>query len=242
MTSPEAPETSPLEEDAFVARLRALGSQRYHDKHPFHVRMHKGELSREQLQAWVLNRYYYQTRVPIKDAIILSKLEDPAWRRRWIRRIHDHDGQAEGEGGLFLWQKLATGVGLDPQEMTSLAHVLPAVRFACDAYVTLVRERPIVEAIASSLTEFFSPDIMTTRIAAWQTHYPWIDPDLQGYFRRRVPQARRDSEEALSFVLTHARTRDEQERCLAAFTTKCDILWSLLDAVDRAFPPAQPSP
>jgi pyrroloquinoline-quinone synthase len=227
---------APLGESEFLALLRAEGSVRYHDKHPFHVRMHAGTLSKVQIQAWVQNRYYYQTRVPIKDALILSKCEDPAFRRKWIRRIHDHDGREEGEGGLSLWLKLAVGVGLDREETLSLTRVLPAVRFACDAYVSLVRERPLVEAVASSLTEFFSPDIMTTRIAAWQRHYAWIDPAVQGYFESRVPRARFDSEEALAYVMQHATTRDAQERCIAAFITKCDILWSLLDAVAAAYP------
>lgn len=230
----------PLSREAFVARLRAEGEVRYHNKHPFHVRMHAGQLSREQVQAWVVNRYYYQTRVPIKDAIILSKMEDPRTRRLWIRRIHDHDGQDDGqtpgEGGLHLWLKLAEGVGLDPARVESLCDVLPAVRFACDAYVSLVRERPLVEAVASSLTEFFSPDIMTTRLSAWRKHYPWVDPGLQEYFRSRVPRAQRDSLEALEFVMANSHSLAEQERCLSAFITKCQILWSLLDAVDQAFP------
>lgn len=232
-------ERAPLSESEFLALLKAEGSVRYHDKHPFHVRMHEGKLSKVQIQAWVQNRYYYQTRVPIKDALILSKCEDPGFRRKWIRRIHDHDGKEEGEGGLSLWLRLAEGVGLDRDETMSLKRVLPAVRFACDAYVNLVRERPLVEAVASSLTEFFSPDIMTTRIAAWQRHYPWVDPSVQGYFQSRVPRARFDSEEALAYVMQHATTRDAQERCIAAFITKCDILWSLLDAVATAHPDAE---
>lgn len=225
-----------LDRDAFIARLRETGERRYHDKHPFHLRMHSGALSRRQLQAWVENRYYYQTRVPIKDALILSKMEDPVWRRRWIRRIHDHDGHTGDEGGLQLWLKLAEGVGLDPERVASLCDVLPAVRFACDAYVSLVRTRPLVEAVASSLTEFFSPDIMATRLSAWQAHYPWVKPELQMYFRTRVPRAREDSQEALAFVMERAESRAEQERCLQAFATKCEILWALLDAVDRAYP------
>ena len=228
-------EPAPLSQDDFLALLKAEGSVRYHDKHPFHVAMHAGKLTKRQIQGWVLNRYYYQTRVPIKDALILAKSEDPAWRRQWIRRIHDHDGREEGEGGLALWLKLAEGVGLDRDEVKSLKRVLPAVRFACDAYVTLVRERPLVEAVASSLTEFFSPDIMATRIAAWERHYPWVDPTVQTYFSSRVPRARYDSEEALAYVMEHARTRDQQQRCIDAFITKCDILWSLLDAVERAY-------
>jgi pyrroloquinoline-quinone synthase len=230
----------PLSRSEFLALLKAEGSARYHDKHPFHVRMHAGSLGKRQIQGWVLNRYYYQTRVPIKDALILSKTEDPAFRRKWIRRIHDHDGLQEGEGGLSLWLRLAEGVGLAADEVRSLQHVLPGVRFACDAYVTLVRERPLVEAVASSLTEFFSPDIMTTRLAAWERHYPWVDPNVQGYFRSRVPRAQHDSEEALEYVMEHARTREQQTRCIAAFVTKCDILWALLDAVDRGYPSEAP--
>ena len=225
-----------LTRDAFLVRLRAEGDARYHDKHPFHLRMHAGELSQRQIHGWVINRYYYQTRIPIKDAIILSKIEDPAWRRKWIRRIHDHDGMAEGEGGLAQWLRLAAGVGLDPEEVRSLARVLPAVRFACDAYVQLVRERSLVEAIASSLTEFFAPDLMSRRLAAWEAHYHWVDPQMLDYFRSRVPRAARDSEEALSFVLAHAHSRETQELCIQAFVTKCEILSTLLDAVDRAYP------
>jgi pyrroloquinoline-quinone synthase len=217
--------------EELVAALRAVGQERYHDRHPFHLRMHRGELSREELQRWVLNRYYYQTRIPIKDALLISKSADPAFRRAWLRRIVDHDGEREGEGGLAQWLRLAEGVGLDRAEVISLRRVLPAVRFACDAYVQLVRESSLVEAVASSLTEFFAPDLMSTRIAAWETHYPWVDRAMLEYFRTRVPRARRDSEEALAFVLAHADTRDVQERCVAALVRKCEILWALLDAV-----------
>ena len=225
-----------LNADAFIARLKDEGERRYHDHHPFHHRMHAGKLSRAQIQGWVINRYYYQTRIPIKDAVILSKSEDPSWRRQWMRRIVDHDGEKEGEGGLALWLRLAHGVGLDPEEVRSLSRVLPAVRFACDAYVSLVRERSLVEAVASSLTEFFSPDIMSKRILAWETHYPWVEEETLGYFRSRVPRAKRDSAEAIEFVVRHATTRELQEKCVAALITKCQILWALLDAVTLAYP------
>lgn len=227
--------TAPLDRDAFVARLKEEGEKRYHDRHPFHIRMHAGELSREQIQGWVLNRFYYQTRIPIKDAIILSKSEDPVFRRSWIRRIHDHDGAQEGEGGLAQWLRLAKGVGLDVDEVKSLRRVLPAVRFACDAYVQLVRERPLLEAVASSLTEFFSPDIMARRIVAWEQHYPWVDAETLEYFRGRVTRAKADSREAIDFVLAHAKTREDQERCVDALITKTQILWALLDAVELAY-------
>ena len=224
----------PRSADELLADLRAVGARRYHDRHPFHLAMHAGSLTREQLQAWVANRYYYQTRIPIKDALIVAKSEDAAFRRAWLRRIADHDGEREGEGGLALWLRLADGVGLPRAEVESLQRVLPGVRFACDAYVTLVRERSLVEAVASSLTEFFSPDLMERRIEAWERHYPWVDREVLAYFRSRVPRARRDAAEAIGFVLDRATTRAEQDACIGALAAKCDILWSLLDAVAAA--------
>ena len=223
-----------LPRDELVAWLRREGEQRYHDRHPFHRRMHEGRLTRRQLQEWVRNRYYYQTRIPIKDAIIVSKSEDPSFRRAWLRRIRDHDGEREGEGGLELWLRLADGVGLDREEVASCRSVLPGVRAACDGYVELVRERSLVEAVASSLTEFFAPDLMSARIAAWEKHYPWVKPELLEYFRSRVPRARRDSQEAIEFVIANARTYEIQERCVAALVKKTEILWHLLDCVEAA--------
>jgi pyrroloquinoline-quinone synthase len=232
-----APSGDPLSRDALEQWLRDEGARRYHDHHPFHVAMHAGTLTREQLKAWVLNRYYYQTRIPIKDALIVSKSEDPAFRRAWIRRIHDHDGEQQGEGGLVLWLKLAEGVGLDPREVASCRSVLPGVRFACDAYVELVRERTLLEAVASSLTEFFAPDLMQKRILAWEQHYPWVQSEVLAYFRTRVPRARRDSQEAIELVLREATTRELQERCVAALVKKAEILWHLLDCVALAYGP-----
>jgi pyrroloquinoline-quinone synthase len=233
MTGMPPLDPTPLDREAFVTRLREEGEKRYHDRHTFHVRMHAGTLSRRQIQAWVENRFYYQTRIPIKDAIILSKSEDPAFRRMWMRRISDHDGKEEGQGGIAQWLRLAKGVGLDIDEVKSLRNVLPGVRFACDAYVQLVRERPLVEAVASSLTEFFSPDIMARRIAAWEQHYPWVDGETLAYFRSRVTRAREDSREAIEYVLAHASTREQQEKCVDALVRKTEMLWALLDAVDR---------
>jgi pyrroloquinoline-quinone synthase len=182
----------------------------------------------------VLNRYYYQTRIPIKDALIVSKSEDPAFRRLWIHRIHDHDGDGPDSGGLALWLRLAEAVGLDREEVASCRAVLPGVRFACDSYVSLVRESPLVVAVASSLTEMFAPDIMSKRIAAWEQHYPWVGAEALGYFRARVPRARRDGEEALAFVVAQASTRALQEACVAALVRKTEILWHLVDCVHAA--------
>lgn len=230
-------ERAPLSSAEFVEWLRREGASRYHDHHVVHRLMHQGKLSKAQLQQWVLNRYYYQTRIPIKDALIVSKSEDPAFRRAWIRRIHDHDGDAPGEGGLALWLRLAEGVGLSRAEVEGLGLVLPGVKFACDAYVTLVRERSLVEAVASSLTEFFAPDLMSRRIQAWEEHYPWVDQEMLAYFRSRVPRAKRDSEEAIAFVVAQATTYELQERCVAALIRKTEILWHLLDCVQAAYVP-----
>jgi pyrroloquinoline-quinone synthase len=231
----EAQTRPPLSADELVDWLRREGESRYHDHHRYHVLMHDGKLTQVQLQQWVLNRYYYQTRVPIKDAIILSKSEDPAFRRMWIHRIHDHDGTEPGTGGLELWLRLADGVGLDREEVASCRSVLPGVKFACDGYVTLVRDRSLVEAVASSLTEFFAPDLMTRRVLAWERHYPWVSKEMLEYFRSRVPKARRDSQEAMDFVVRHATTYELQARCVAALIRKTEILWHLLDCVYAAY-------
>jgi pyrroloquinoline-quinone synthase len=221
--------------DDLVAALRSEAAARYHDKHPFHRAMHEGALTRAQLQAWVANRFYYQSRIPIKDALIVAKSEDPAFRRAWLRRIGDHDGALEGEGGLSQWLALAEGVGLARDEVRSFTAVLPRAKQACDRYVSFVREGSLVAAVASSLTELFAPDLMAVRITSWERHYPWVDREALGYFRGRVTRARRDGDEALGFVLARATDDATGEACLAAFRTKCEILWTLLDAVAERF-------
>ncbi|MDB6036135.1 MAG: pqqC [Verrucomicrobiales bacterium] len=223
-----------MDPEAFRSRLAREGADRYHDLHPFHHRMHQGELSRRQLQRWVENRYYYQSRIPIKDALILSKSEDARFRRLWIRRLRDQDGDADGAGGLAQWLNLAEAVGLDQRGTAEGANVLPGVRFACDAYVELVRQSPLVVAVASSLTELFAPDLMSARIAAWERHYPWVGPEALAYFRGRVTRARRDGDEGLAFVLQEAVTRELQEACIAALIRKTQVLWHLLDCVQAA--------
>ena len=220
---------SPLE-----ARLRAIGAKRYHHRHPFNLRMHAGTLAREELQSWVANRYYYQTRIPLKDGLILAKSGDPAFRRDWIGRIHDHDGTPEREGGLALWLALARAVGLDVERVAKLADVLPGVRRACDAYVEFVESHDLLASVASSLTEMFAGDIMGERIAAFEKHYPWVDADGLRYFRSRTVQAPADARYGLAFVVEHARTREDQDRCAAALERKCEILWGLLDAIEHA--------
>ena len=225
---------APLTSDAFVDALRAQ-SQRYHHKHPFHVLMNEGRLSRAQIQGWVANRFYYQKSIPIKDAAILSNTPDPAIRRRWIGRIVDHDGAAEGQGGIEAWLRLAEAVGLSRREVLEERHVVPGVRFAGDAYVTFARTRPWIEAVAASLTELFAPDLMSERIAAFERYYTWVDPAGLAYFKARLQQAPRDATYALELVTQHCRTREQQERAIAALSFKCDVLWSMLDAIHHAY-------
>jgi pyrroloquinoline-quinone synthase len=220
--------------ESFIGALRAQ-SQRYHSRHPFHTRMNEGRLSRRQIQGWVANRFYYQVNIPRKDAAILANCPDREVRRRWIRRIHDHDGTAQGEGGIEAWLRLGEAAGLTPEEMWDERHVVPGVRFAVDAYVTFARTRPWVEAVASSLTELFAPDLMAERLAAFERYYTWIDPAGLAYFRARLTQAPRDSEHALEVVTKHCRTPEEQARAVAALSFKSDVLWSMLDAIERAY-------
>ncbi len=225
----------PLSREDFVERLTREGSSRYHDHHLFHKLMHGGNLTKGQLQQWVLNRYYYQTRIPIKDALIVSKSEDPNFRRIWLRRIQDHDGQQEGEGGLASWLDLAQGVGLDVDEVRSCRSVIPGVRLACDGYVQFVRERPLLEAVASSLTELFAPTLMARRLEAWKHHYPWVSANALGYFQQRILRASLDSQQAVEFVIQHATTYELQERCVQALIKKAEILWHMLDCLYMAY-------
>jgi pyrroloquinoline-quinone synthase len=217
---------------AFLKRLRDEASSRYHDQHPFHHRMHQGLCTPVELRSWALNRYYYQTRIPIKDALILAKSEDSAFRRLWLERIRDQDGDAEGEGGLAQWRRLAEALGVTRAELDSHCSVLPGVRFACDGYVALVEKASLVEAVAASLTEMLAPSLMQERLAAFERHYPWVAAEALAYFRGRISRAREDGERALAFVLERARTPELETACMAALVQKTRVLWHLLDCVE----------
>ncbi|MFE9812994.1 pyrroloquinoline-quinone synthase PqqC [Streptomyces sp. NPDC005227] len=230
---PRGPGDEPRSPTLFEAELRELARSRYHDRHPFNVRMHRGELSPDELRVWVANRFHYQRSIPAKDALILAKLPEPSMRRSWLRRIQDHDGLVDGEGGIERWLRLGEAVGLNRAQMESGTDVLPGVRLAVDGYVNFCRLSPVLEAVASSLTELCAPNIMMTRLETFPVHYPWIEEPGLAYFRSRVPQGRRDGAEALSWVVDWARTRDDQLRALSALTFKCDVLWALLDAVEH---------
>ena len=231
-----------LSPEELRARLRQVGEERYHHRHPFHLMMHEGQLSRGQMQAWALNRYYYQSRIPIKDAIILSRSEDAEFRRAWRKRVVDHDGDAAHEGGIERWIRLAEATGLDRDRVIRGAEVLPAIRYAVDAYLELVRNRTFLEAVASSLTELFSRDLISLRIDRLRQHYPWLSGGLD-YFTARLDQAPEDAQFALQWVTEYAHTRAEQELVIAALRSKCDILWAQLDALYFAYvQPAWPPP
>ena len=227
--------TTPLTPDEMEAALRRIGAERYHNLHPFHKMLHAGQCSRAQVQAWALNRYYYQAMIPVKDATLLARLPTPELRREWRRRIVDHDGDAPGTGGIARWMKLVEGVGLDLAYAESTQGILPTTRFAVDAYVAFVRDRSVLEAIASSLTEMFSPTIISERVSGMLANYDWITKDTLAYFTPRLTQAPRDVEFALGYVKGHARTRAEQEAVLGALRFKCDVLWAQLDALHYAY-------
>jgi pyrroloquinoline-quinone synthase len=225
------------------SRLRAIGDERYHHRHPFHRLLHDGRLTRGQVQAWALNRYYYQSRIPAKDATLIARLPTADLRREWRRRLVDHDGDAPGAGGVARWLKLAEGVGLDRAYVESTDGILPATRFAVDAYVAFVRDRSILEAVASSLTEMFSPGIIAERVSGMLRNYPFITEDTLAYFTPRLTQAPRDVEFALDYVKREARARERQEVVLAALRFKCDVLWAQLDALHFAYvAPGLPPP
>jgi pyrroloquinoline-quinone synthase len=221
--------------EEFVFCLRAVGDQKYHHKHPFHIRMHQGELKADELRGWILNRFYYQKNIPVKDALILSKLPTREDRRQWLQRMIDHDGRQGDEGGIEAWLRLGEAAGLTREQMLDDENILPGARFAVDAHVNFCRLMPWRQAVASSLTELFAPDLVGRRIGVIELHYPWVKREGLDYFRRRLEQAPRDAEHALELVIRSARSRDDQEKAVAALRFKCDVLWALLDAVEHAY-------
>jgi pyrroloquinoline-quinone synthase len=227
-----ATSATPWTAEELVERLRAQGT-RYHNRHPFHVRMDAGDLTHEELRRWVANRFYYQVCIPLKDAAIMSNCPEVEVRREWISRIVDHDGTEAGTGGIESWLRLGEALGVSRAELLSERHVLPAVRFAVDAYVNFARQRPWIEAVASSLTELFGPSAIKVRLAALEEHYPWIDPAGLQYFRDRLVLAPRDAEYALRLVVERCVTREQQERAVAALRFKTEVLWAQLEAIER---------
>jgi len=223
--------TTLLNETELEVLLRDIGARRYHRNHPFHHMLHGGRCSKGQVQAWALNRYYYQSRIPQKDANLIARCDDQELRREWRSRLRDHDGEAANEGGIARWLKLTDGVGLDRDYVVSLRGLLPATRFAVDAYVTFVREKSLLEAVASSLTELFSPGIISERIEGMLKSYDFVSADTLDYFARRPPQAERDAQFALTYVTRHAKTPEQQAAVVRALEFKCDVLWSMLDAL-----------
>ena len=227
--------TALLSPEELEQRLREVGAERYHDKHPFHARLHSGQCTKGEVQAWALNRFVYQAHIPVKDAYLIARAGDPALRRAWRQRLIDHDGQADGEGGIERWLRLCESLGLARADVQAHRGVLPATRFAVEAYVNFVRERPLLEAVASSLTELFSPRIIQNRVEGMLAHYDFVSPESLAYFTARPEQARRDVETALAYVKEHAHTPAEQKAVIAALEFKCDLLWAMLDALHHAY-------
>jgi pyrroloquinoline-quinone synthase len=224
-----------LTPDALEARLREIGAERYHDRHPFHHAMRDGRLDRGQIQAWALNRYYYQARIPAKDAYLVARLPTPALRREWRRRIIDHDGENESTGGIARWLKLTDGLGLDRDYVISTTGLLPATRFAVDAYVNFVRDRSLLEAVASCLTEMFSTQIIAERVSGMLQNYDFVSPETLAYFTPRLTQAPTDVAFALAYVKEHADTPEKQQQVLDTLRFKCDVLWAQLDALHFSY-------
>jgi coenzyme PQQ biosynthesis protein C len=234
--------SSLIPEAEFVERFRTIGRERYHHKHPFHILMHEGKLTRGQLQAWALNRYTYQSMIPIKDAAILARSDDPEFRRVWRKRIIDHDGEPNAPGGIEKWLRLVEATGLSRDQAIRSEGILPATHYAVDAYVKFVCSKTHLEAVASSLTELFSKDLIVLRMDRLREHYPWLSSGLD-YFQGRITQAPEDSDFALAWVVRHAVTREQQEAALNALRAKCDILWAMLDALYFAYvTPGWPPP
>lgn len=221
--------------DELEAALRAVGARRYHNLHPFHRLLHDGKLTREQVKAWALNRYYYQSMIPVKDATLLARLPTSELRRAWRDRIIDHDGDGASEGGISKWLKLTRSLGFSDADVMAGKGILPATRFAVEAYVHFVRDRSILEAIASSLTEMFSPNIISERVKGMLANYDFISKETLAYFDKRPTQAARDVDFALGYVKTNATTPDQQQAAIAALEFKCDVLWAQLDALYHAY-------
>jgi pyrroloquinoline-quinone synthase len=222
----------PWPEKKFAANLREVGVASYHHQHPFHVLMNSGQLGREAIQIWVANRFYYQANIPIKDAAILSNCPLREVRRQWLHRIIDHDGVKGDEGGIGAWLRLGEACGLSRKILLGNERVVPGVRFAVDAYVNFARTQPWPVAVASSLTELFAPDLMAKRLEAFKQFYPWVEASGLEYFTRRLVQAPRDSTEALKLTLHHCDTFELQQAAVRALHFKCDLLWTMLDAIE----------
>jgi pyrroloquinoline-quinone synthase len=224
------------DDDAFLARLREAGGRGYHARHPFHIRMNRGELSPGEIRKWVANRFAYQQIIPRKDAAILANCPVREVRASWARRLADHDGTPDGggRGGIESWLRLAEACGLDRRATLEGRHVVPGARFAAGAYLEFARTQPWPIAVASSLTEMFAPDLMRERLDAFRVHYPWIPPWGLEYFEARPALARRDSQEALDLTLTYCDTPAIRREAVRALAFKCDVLWALLDATEAA--------
>lgn len=235
MSSTMSSQNTAWDRTEFEAQLRGKGNN-YHINHPFNMKMNSGELTPDQIRGWVINRFYYQVNIPVKDAAVIANCPDRDTRRKWVQRILDHDGYGEQPGGIEAWTRLGEAVGITREELWSLKHVTPGVRFAVDAYVNFARSKPWQEAVCSSLTEMFAPKIHKDRLANWPIHYKWVNEEGLAYFRSRITLAERDVEHGLAVTLEYFTTREQQERALEILQFKLDVLWSISDAIEKAYP------
>jgi pyrroloquinoline-quinone synthase len=173
--------------------------------------------------------------IPLKDAGLIARCEDRALRRAWRARLVDHDGDSDDSGGIARWLVLTDALGLDRAYVESLRGLLPGTRFAVDAYVHFVRERTLLEAVASSLTELFSPEIINDRVSGMLAHYSFVDGKTLAYFQERPEKAKRDSDFALDYVKRNAASPETQAAVLEALRFKCRVLWAMLDALYYAY-------
>ncbi len=153
----------------------------------------------------------------------------------FLKRIHDHDGDENNSGGIEAWVQLALACGIDRDDLVSLKHVLPGVRFAVDAYVNFARNHTWQQAACSSLTELFAPEIHESRLKSWPEHYGWIDQKGLGYFQNRLSQARLDVKHGLDITLNHFRSYEQQQSAFEILRFKLQVLWSMLDAMELAY-------
>ena len=224
----------PLSPEALADALRSFSTS-YYANHPFHQLMHEGRLTPRQLQGWVANRLAYQRAIPRKDAAIISNCPEADVRRAWMQRIVDHDGLEPGTGGIELWIRLGEALGVPRHEMEDERHVLPAVRFAAEAYVDFCKTHSWIEGVAASLIEVSAADVMRQRIAAFPRHYPWVDAQGLEYFRSRVAQAPRDGGQGMRLVIAHCTTVDAQQRALTALGFHLELLSMMTDTIHQAY-------
>ena len=209
--------------------------ERYHITHPLHKDMDEGKMNREQIQAWVANRFYYQINIPRKEAELLTNATSRDYRNKWIQQILHNDTHSDDPGRTEAWLGLGDACELTQDEMWSHNQVLPGVKFAVDAYVNFAKRSSWQDAVCSSLTELFVPEIHQQQLSNWSEHYPWVKQEGVVHFQKRLSQGQCDVDKALAFTLDYFQTRRQQMHALEILNFKFDVLWGMLDAMYMAY-------